>query len=75
MKVNRLNEDRNYLSFKQLVKLFSEVITREDYDKAVSEIDQSFQNNKITWNDHELLYNLSDRIGKGVGADVHILNR
>ena len=68
-------ESGNFLTFKQLVKLFSEANTEEDFWKAASEIDKSFQADKINWNDHQMLYRLSDRIGKAVGADIVVVNR
>ena len=61
-----VNEDRQVLTFKQLVKLFSEVQTEEDFNRACGAIDDSFQHDKINWNDHELLYDLARLISKAV---------
>ena len=72
MRVNKVNEDTKVLTFKQLVKLFSEVETEEDFNNACWEIDNSFQHNKINWNDHQLLYRLAKPISKAIGLNVHI---
>lgn len=61
-----LKEANNWLTFKQLVKLFSEVKTEEDFNRACGAIDDSFQHDKINWNDHELLYDLARLISKAV---------
>ncbi len=50
--------DRKYKTFKQLVTMLSEAKTRESIDIVCSEIDLSFQNDKITWQDNKTLYNL-----------------
>jgi len=65
MKV-KLVEDNKVLTFKQLVKLFASVNTKEDLYRAEGQIDNSFQHEKISWDDHELLYDLSAKIDKGI---------
>lgn len=56
MKVNKINEAGKFLTFKELIKLFSEIETEDDFNRACGEIDNSFQHEKISWGDHELLY-------------------
>ena len=64
MKVNKINEAGKFLTFKELVKLFSEIETEDDFNRACGEIDNSFQHEKINWGDHELLYKLVSKIAK-----------
>ena len=45
-------------TFKQLVTMISKIETEHDQYEAKDEVTQSFQHQKITWNDHELLMNL-----------------
>ena len=72
MKVGKINEAGKFLTFKELVKLFSEVETEDDFNRACGEIDNSFQHEKISWNDHQLLYRLAKPISKAIGLDVYI---
>lgn len=53
-----------YLTFKQLVKLLSEVKTAEELWGFMHEIDMSFQNGKITWEDNETLYRIINNVVK-----------
>lgn len=75
MKVDKINEVGNFLTFKQLVKLFSGVETEEDFYNATGEIGKSFENGKISWDDYQMLYNLSDKVGVGIGLNIHPLKR
>lgn len=51
------------MTFKQLVKLIS--TAKSDgaiFDEIVHEINYSFEHQKITWNDHEMLYDLAEEV-------------
>lgn len=48
--------------FKRLVKMIVAVNNIEDYSTACGEIDQMFNQGKISWSEHELLYNLIGKI-------------
>lgn len=50
------------LTFKQILKLLAQAITADDVARAEYQIDISFQAEKITWADHELLYSLAGKI-------------
>lgn len=65
-KVNLKEDNFKALSFKQLVNLLADVKTEEDFNRACGQIDMSFQHDKITWNDNELLYKLAGIIYKGI---------
>ena len=45
--------------FKKLVYKIAAIKTEGDRNECFAEIDKAFDNNKITWNDHETLYNLA----------------
>lgn len=53
-----------FLTFKQLVRLLSEVKTSEDLWNFTHEVDMSFQHEKITWEDNEALYRIVNNIVK-----------
>lgn len=57
-----LREARQAKSFKQLVKVISEINSEDSFNAACGDIDISFQNDKITWDDHELLYKLVSKV-------------
>ena len=44
------------LSYKQIVGCIAAITTKEDYNKVCGMIDFSFQKEKISWKDHEVLY-------------------
>lgn len=46
------------MTFKKLVALISEIKNEDDYWKVYGQIDIAFQKEKITWNDHECLFNI-----------------
>ena len=50
------------LTYKQIVKAISEAKTEEELEKAMWDIDRSFEHEKITWNDHETLYAIASRL-------------
>lgn len=50
--------------FKKIVKQFSEVKTKGDFDAACGAIDTAYQQEKISWNDHEILYGLTALISR-----------
>lgn len=45
--------------FKKLVYKIAAIKTEGDRDGCFAEIDKAFDNDKITWNDHETLYSLA----------------
>lgn len=51
------------MTFKKLVELIASIETMEEYNETCGMIDDSFQHEKITWKDHELLYTLVSKIG------------
>ena len=52
------SKEEKIMTFKQLVVLISEIKNEEDYWEACGKIDISFQKEKITWKDHEVLFNI-----------------
>lgn len=44
------------LSYKQIVGCIAAITTKEDYNTVCGMIDFSFQKEKISWKDHEVLY-------------------
>ena len=48
--------------FKALVKSIAEISTEEDYSTTCGTIDRAFDQEKISWADHELLYSLLSKI-------------
>ena len=59
-------ENNKPMTFKQLVKGFSQIKTRFDFDLMCAEIDNAFQHEKISWDDHQMLYSLASVISKGL---------
>lgn len=49
-------------SFKQIISLIVIISSREEFLDVCTEIDISFENGKISWKDHELLYELISKI-------------
>lgn len=49
-------------TFKQLVKEIAEIKTEEERLTVYVDIDNSFQHEKITWDDHQILYTLVFRV-------------
>ena len=45
--------------FKKLVYKIAAIKTEDDRNECFAEIDKAFDNDKITWNDHETLYSLA----------------
>ena len=54
-----LRESSSVKSFKQLVEALSQVHSKEDTNEVMGQIDNSFQAEKISWKDHEMLYELA----------------
>lgn len=48
--------------FKKIVAAIAAIDTQEDFDITCGMIDNAFQQEKITWKDHELLYSLISKI-------------
>lgn len=46
------------MTFKKLVILISEIKNEDDFWEAYGKVDISFQKEKITWNDHQCLFNI-----------------
>ena len=53
-----------YKTFKQLIKELSEVRTKEALYDLCHEIDMSYQHEKITYNDLEMLYKIINNVVK-----------
>lgn len=54
-----LRESSSVKSFKQLVEALSHVHSKEDTNEVMGQIDNSFQAERISWKDHEILYELA----------------
>lgn len=50
------------MTFKQLVKRIHDIKTEEDRNEVFGQIDRSYDMEKISWNDHELLYDLASMV-------------
>jgi len=48
--------------FKKLVKRIAEIASWDDFNRVSGEVDTAFQQEKITWADHELLHTLLGKI-------------
>lgn len=44
--------------FKKLVEIIASIATLEDFNYACGRVDRAFQDEKISWSDHQLLYKL-----------------
>ena len=56
------------MTFKQLVKMINEIKAAEDAYEVWDNIDRSFEKEKITWDDHEMLYGLASKMWKLYGG-------
>lgn len=50
------------MTFKQIVEAMEKAMTFAEIQEVYGLIDISFQAEKISWKDHELLYHLVDRL-------------
>lgn len=50
------------LTFKKLVALISEAETFSDINEVFALIDWNFQQGTITWSDHEVLWEIAEKI-------------
>ena len=48
--------------FKKIVAAIAAIKTQEDFDIACGMINTAFQQEKISWKDHELLYSLISKM-------------
>ena len=62
MKIKKIEEAAKPLSFKQLVKALSQVHSKDNANEVMGEIDNSFNQNKFSWDDHEMLYDLASKL-------------
>lgn len=62
MKIRKLNEARVGLSFKSLVEELSKISSVDSANEVMGEIDNSFQAEKISWKDHETLYEIASKL-------------
>lgn len=46
------------MTFKKLVQAISEIKSYEDCNKVARQIDRSFEIEKTTWKDHEMLWSI-----------------
>lgn len=51
-----------YLTFKQLIRMLAEVETKADAWDVECEVKKSYEHDKITWADHELIYSLLGKL-------------
>lgn len=49
-------------NFKQLVAAISEINSEESRDYVCGEINRSFDREKITWAEHEMLYQIACKV-------------
>lgn len=64
MKIRKLNEARIGLSFKGLVEELNKINSVDSANEVMGEIDNSFQAEKISWKDHETLYDIASKLYK-----------
>lgn len=57
---------RKILTFKQIVKEIAQIETTEDLNNVFFDIENAFQADKITWDDHETLYTIVGFIEKNI---------
>ena len=50
------------IMFKKLVVMISTIETQEDFNIVWGAIDTAFQHEKISWNEHQTLFNLIKKI-------------
>ena len=50
------------MTFKKLVIMIDNIKTKDDVLYTWAAINKSFEADKISWNDHELLYDLASKI-------------
>lgn len=48
--------------FRELVKSIAAIKTENDRDDCWAQIDRAFEEEKISWDDHETLYNLTSMV-------------
>ena len=49
-------------TFKTIVKEIANIITEDDRNRVFWQIDRSFEREVISWQDHELLFELASKI-------------
>lgn len=54
----------NYKTFKQLVTALADVKTKEELHHFCYEVDMSYQHDKITYNDNEIIYKIINNVVK-----------
>lgn len=54
------------MTYKAIVKAIAEATHKRELDWIAGEIDASFENEKITWNDHQTLRNIAEKIRWGL---------
>lgn len=50
---------KNSFTFKQLVKFIHDMRSKAGFDGILADIDSSFEAERITFEDHEILYNIA----------------
>lgn len=56
------NRKDGHNMYKKLVGMIAEAITNEELNEVMGKIDLAFQQEKITWKDHEVLYKIASRL-------------
>ena len=54
------------MTYKAIVKAIAEATDKREIDTIMGQIDVSFENEKITWNDHQTLRNIAEKIRWGL---------
>lgn len=62
MKIRKLNEASTTLSFKGLVEELNKINSVDSANEVMGKIDNSFQAEKISWKDHETLYDIASKL-------------
>lgn len=54
------------MTYKAIIKAIAEATDKRELDTVAGEIDKSFEEEKITWNDHQTLRNIAEKIRWGL---------
>lgn len=57
-----MNKIMKVKNFKQICEMIADATTFEQVQEIYGQIDFSFQRDKITWREHEILYHINDKV-------------
>ena len=57
------------MTFKKLIVLLAQATTAEDMQAFYAQVDRSYQSDKITFADNELLYALGGKVHEGITGE------